>query len=90
MSDPIKLSDERVREILAWSVHPTGRGLVHLMPTDAEVAALSQSVLDLRTTVGMLEQACADRDKQIEDFISWLAAHDPSPGVREMAKEVLR
>ena len=55
----VKLSDERVREILSKPNHTELQ----------EIVALAQNVLDLRTTVGMLEQACADRDKQIEDFM---------------------
>lgn len=56
----IKLSDERVREILQSA--QTENDLLH--PTVDEVAALAQAVLDLRTSVRLYEAILEREDAE--------------------------
>lgn len=89
--NPVKLSPNRVREILAVSLR--GDSMLGVDVEREELTSLAQEVCDLRTANGLLdshivslEKDIADRDRQIADFIEWLKNHDPSPIVREMAE----
>ena len=62
--DPMKLSDQRVREILGYATSP-GRNHSNLneMPDCSELASLAQEILDLRTANGLLESVIARMEK---------------------------
>ncbi len=64
--NPIKLSDERVREILAYSLASAKEANYRHMPSDPETASLAQAVLDLRTANAMLEHNCDEMAKSEE------------------------
>lgn len=72
--NPVKLSDERVREILGDAVARVEGGEEELYLskersvdlTLPEIAALAQAVLDLRTANAMLEHNCDEMAKSEE------------------------
>jgi hypothetical protein len=59
MTDPIKLTDDRVRQILA---HAADAPSTYIAVEAREEQALAQAVLDLRCANAMLEAALKETD----------------------------
>lgn len=61
-----RLSDERVRQMLAHAIDQRAKGVLFTTVMCSELESLAQEVLDKRTAVGVLNARCDELEHQVD------------------------